>query len=332
MCSGLLIALALVASGPEHSRLSVRSSIENYSFLTFPVERRRQISTAHFYDTTHMNSDTLPTGTHIGRTALQVSDPEELAGFYRDVVGLSVQRRSNATVVLGAGETPLLVLEQNEDSVARDQSEAGLYHNAFRVPSRAALGDALGRIRDHWRLSGASNHGVSEALYLTDPAGNGIEIYCDFPREEWPRTDDGGIEMGTTRLDLGSVEAAAGGESGVPPETDVGHVHLEVTSLEAFRDFYVDVLGFETQVTDSDALFVSAGGYHHHIGANVWHERTSPSDGSGLAWFEIVLPEVQALEAIRDRVTDSRFSVTETNGDVSIIGVDGVEIRLTVAS
>nr|WP_306460005.1 VOC family protein [Halococcus hamelinensis] len=279
-----------------------------------------------------MNSNTIPAGTHIGRTALQASDLEELTGFYRDIVGLSVQRRSNAIVVLGAGETPLLVLEQNEDTLARGRSEAGLYHNAFRVPSRAALGDALGRIRNHWRLSGASNHGVSEALYLTDPAGNGIEIYYDFPREEWPRTDDGGIKMGTTYLDLDSVEAAAGGESGVPPETDVGHVHLEVTSLEAFRDFYVDVLGFETQVTEPDALFVSAGGYHHHIGANVWHDRTSPSDGSGLAWFEIVLPETQALEAIQNQVADSQFSMTATNGEASVIGVDGIEIRITVES
>ena len=187
--------------------------------------------------TTRPNPDALPRGTRIGRTALRVSDLEEVSRFYRDVIGLSVVRRSDTTAVLGAGDTPLLVLEGDQNALKRNDSEAGLFHTAFRVPSREALGDALARIRDRWRLDGASDHKVSEALYLTDPEGNGVEIYRDFPRDEWPLTDDGSVRIGTYPLDLEPLEAAGEGDSTVPAGTDVGHVHLEVSSLEAFREF-----------------------------------------------------------------------------------------------
>jgi catechol 2,3-dioxygenase len=217
------------------------------------------------------DSHVLPPKTRIGRTALRVSDLDEMAEFYREAVGLSVLSHSETTAILGVEKTPLLVLEGNEDALARDRSGAGLYHTAFKVPSRGALGDALTRIRDRWQLGGASDHGVSEALYLTDPEGNGVEIYRDFPREEWPVADDGKVQIGTYPIDLEPVEAAATGEPGVPVGTDVGHVHLEVTSLETFSDFYIDTLGFDVQTALPDASFVSAGGYHHHIGANTWH-------------------------------------------------------------
>jgi catechol 2,3-dioxygenase len=277
--------------------------------------------------TTHMNPDALPQGTRIGRTALRISDLSEMAEFYREVVGLSVLSRSETTAILGVEQTPLLVLERDADALARDRSGAGLYHTAFRVPSRGALGDALGRIRDRWQFGGASDHGVSEALYLTDPAGNGVEIYRDFPREEWPITDDGRVQIGTYPIDLEPVEAAATGEPGVPAGTDVGHVHLEVTSLEAFSDFYVDTLGFDVQTAMPNASFVSAGGYHHHIGANTWHRRTGPVEGRGLSWFEVVLPETEALAAIRDRIADSQFAVTETDDGISVIGPDEIKVR-----
>jgi catechol 2,3-dioxygenase len=278
------------------------------------------------------DSHVLPSETRIGRTALRVSDLGEMAEFYREVVGLSVLSHSETTAILGVEKTPLLVLErdEDEDAPARDRSGAGLYHTAFKVPSRGALGDALTRIRDRWQLGGASNHGVSEALYLTDPEGNGVEIYRDFPREEWPVADDGRVQIGTYPIDLEPVEAAATGESGVPGGTDVGHVHLEVTSLETFGDFYIDTLGFDVQTALPNASFVSAGGYHHHIGANTWHHRTGPVKGRGLSWFEVILPETQALEVIRDRVAGSQFTVTETNDGISVIGPDEIEVRFRV--
>jgi catechol 2,3-dioxygenase len=277
--------------------------------------------------TTRPNPDVLPQETRIGRTALRVNDIEEMTGFYRDVVGLSVLRQSDTSSVLGAEDTPLLVLEGDETALERHNSSAGLFHNAFRVPSRAALGDALVRIRDHWQLGGASDHRVSEALYLTDPEGNGIEIYRDFPREAWSRAADGRVRMGAYRLALDSVEAAAVGSSDVPTGTDVGHVHLEVSSLEEFRDFYVDVIGFEVQMTLPAAVFVSAGGYHHHIGANTWNHRSGPVGDRGLSWFEVILPAPEALDVIRERITDSQYTVTEMDDGLSVAGPDEVEVR-----
>lgn len=276
------------------------------------------------------DSHVLPSETRISRTALRVSDLNEMAEFYREVVGPSVLSRSETTAILGVEKTPLLVLERDEGALARDRSGVGLYHTAFRVPSRSALGDALGRIRDRWQLSGAADHDVSEALYLTDPEGNGVEIYRDFLREEWPVADDGRIRIGTYPIDLEPVEAAGAGEPGVPAETDIGHVHLEVTSLETFSDFYVDTLGFDVQTAMPNALFVSAGSYHHHIGANTWHHRTGPVEGRGLSWFEVALPETEALEMIRDRVAGSQFAVTETDDGISVIGPDEIEVRFSI--
>jgi catechol 2,3-dioxygenase len=280
--------------------------------------------------TTQANPDALPRETDIGRTALRVSALEEVIGFYRDIVGLRVLRRSDSSSVLGIENTPLLVLEGDEDVLERHRSGAGLFHNAFRVPSRDALGDALARIREHWQLGGASDHGVSEALYLTDPEGNGIEIYRDHPREDWPRGDDGRVRMGTYHLDLEPLEAAAAGDSDLPGGTDVGHVHLEVSSLEAFNEFYVDTIGFEIQTETAAACFVAAGGYHHHIGANTWNHRTEPVSGRGLSWFEVVLPHTEALDAIRERIADSQYSITETDDGISVTGPDEIEVRFRV--
>lgn len=272
----------------------------------------------------------LPPETRIGRTALRVNDLEEMTGFYEEIVGMRGIGRSDERSVLGVGDTPLLVLEGDERALERHSSGAGLFHNAFRVPTREALGDALARIRDHWQLGGASDHGVSEALYLTDPEGNGIEIYRDYPRDEWPFTADGSLRMGTYPLDLESVEAAAAGSADLPAGTDVGHVHLEVTSLDEFRDFSVDVIGFEVQMMVPAAVFVSAGGYHHHIGANTWNHRSGPVGGRGLSWFEVVVPEPETLDAIRERLRTTRYSVSAVDDGFSVTGPDSIEVRFSV--
>jgi catechol 2,3-dioxygenase len=279
---------------------------------------------------TKSNTGALPQGTRIGRTALRVNDLGELTRFYRTVVGLSVLDESDTRSVLGVADTPLLILEEDAYAPTRHRSGAGLYHTAFRVPSRAALGDALARIRDQWQLGGASDHWVSEALYLTDPEGNGIEIYRDYPREEWPIADDGTVRISTEPLDLDSIEAAATGDSQVPPGTDIGHVHLEVSSLDAFRDFYVDTLGFEVQTTVPAASFVSAGGYHHHIGANTWHHRTSPVNGRGLSWFEVLVPERKALDAVRERLVAREIPLTEADDGLVVHDSDEIEVRIRV--
>jgi catechol 2,3-dioxygenase len=266
----------------------------------------------------------LPDGTRVGRSALRVADLDEVTAFYRDVVGLDVLDRSAGTATLGAGGTALLLVAADEGAGA---AGPGLYHNAFRVPSRAALGDALGRVRERWELDGASDHRVSEALYFADPEGNGVEVYRDFPRESWPATEDGRAGMATDPLDLPAVEAAAAGEDRVPAGTDLGHVHLEVSSLDAAREFYVDALGFALRDTYPGAVFVAAGGYHHHIGANVWNERTGPAEGRGLSWFEVVVPE-RGLDAARERLAAHGYAPTETDDGIAVTDPDGLEVRL----
>ena len=285
-------------------------------------------------------TDSLPAATRIGRAALRVADLDETAAFYRDVVGLAVLDRDEGRATLGVGETPLLVLDRDPDRPARRRTDAGLFHTAFRVPSRAALGEALGRVRERWRLDGASDHLVSEALYLDDPEGNGVEIYRDRPREEWPVNEDGTTRMATDPLDVEGVAAAASeGSSGDPVDrapagTDVGHVHLEVTSLSAFEAVYVDGLGFEVGTAGPDVRFVAAGGYHHHLGANTWRSRTTPAAGRGLAWFEVVIPDRAALDVIRTRLDavaaerEVEFAIEEREGGIAVIDADGIEVRV----
>lgn len=274
----------------------------------------------------------LPQGTRIGRTALRVNNLETVAQFYRDVVGLTVLNQTDRRSILGAGDEPLLILEGDAELPERPKTSAGLFHTAIRVPSRPALGDALIRLRNQWHLSGASDHWVSEALYTRDPEDNGVEIYRDRPREEWPLADDGRVEIGTVSLDLDRIEAVGTDNDRVPAETDIGHIHLEVSSLSAFTDCYVETLGFEVQTEFPQASFVSAGGYHHHLGANTWQNRTSPISGRGLAWFEIVVPDASTLEALRKRVAASPFSMMETEEGITITDADGIAIRVGVST
>jgi len=178
------------------------------------------------------------------------------------------------------------------------------------VPSRRDLAFALRRLADErWPLDGASDHLVSEALYLSDPDGNGIEIYRDRPRGDWPY-EDGRLQMATNALDLrnllGELEGAGGPQRQAPPGTTIGHVHLQVAEIEHSEEFYSGLLGFDVVVRSyPGALFVSAGGYHHHIGMNTWHSAGSspPRPGSvGLRSFEVKLPDDEELRRILTRV------------------------------
>ncbi|MFC5136381.1 MULTISPECIES: VOC family protein [Haloferacaceae] len=274
---------------------------------------------------------TIPEETHLGRVALRVGDLEPMTAFYRDVIGLSVLDRNGTTATLGTGWTPLLELTADPDAAGRARTEAGLFHTAFRVPSRAALGDALERIRNRWELDGASDHDVSEALYLDDPEGNGVEVYRDRPRETWSTVGDDRVHMVTEPLDFEGVAAAATGEERAPADTDVGHVHLEVASLEAFERFYIAAFGFDLRATYPDARFVAAGGYHHHVGANTWSGRTEPAgDGRGLDWFEVVVSDDALRRELRDRLPANLESTIE-NG-FAVADPDGIEIRVVDGS
>ncbi|MDS0222939.1 VOC family protein [Haloarcula sp. S1AR25-5A] len=275
-----------------------------------------------------MDQPSLPSESDIGRVALTVAESAPVVAFYRDVVGLTVLDSGDDRTVLGVGDRALLVLIHRPDAAARGPAGTGLYHVAFRVPSRAALGDALQRIESAWTLSGASDHGVSEALYLSDPAGNGVEIYRDRPRKSWTETPSGHVEMGTEPLDMQSVSAVGTGEQSMPAESDIGHVHLEVSSVATARSFYADALGLRVRATYDGAVFLAAGDYHHHIGANVWQGRSEPHHGQGLAWFEVRLPDRASLDAVRERLRWSDFAVSETDTGIAVRDGDDIELRL----
>jgi catechol 2,3-dioxygenase len=274
------------------------------------------------------DSSTLPAVARIGRTALRVADLDEEIAFYRDVVGVALHERTETTATLGAGEAPLLELQCDADAAPRGPHRAGLFHTAFRVPSRAALGAALERIREEWRLDGASDHNVSEALYLTDPEGNGVEIYRDRDRKEWPHAADGSVRMETLPLDLDEITAESDGATDAPAGTTVGHVHLEATDIEAARAFYVDTLGFNVRAAWDSALFLAAGDYHHHVGVNTWNGRSEPAGGYGLAWFEVVVPDEGTLAAVRDRLDAAEVAIADSGDGIEVTDPDGIRIRL----
>lgn len=270
----------------------------------------------------------LPGTSRIGAVGLRVGSIAKVAPFYREVVGLAGSR-SGDQVRLGTSED-ILILEEAPDAPARGQDQAGLFHVAVRVPSRAALADALGRIRDSdFSLTGASDHVVSEALYLRDPEGNGLEIYRDRPREEWPWTDDGGVAMETLPLDLDSLGEHASGSARAPDGTDIGHVHLEVTDLAAAEAFYVDTLGMNVRARYGEAAtFVAAGDYHHHFGLNTWNGRTAPvSDSRGIAWIEFVIPDQATLTTLRERIPAN----DTLEQDSVVTDPDGIALRFTTA-
>ena len=273
--------------------------------------------------TTTVTSTAIHPATHMGRVAVAVADLDRSLAFYRDVLGFAVLAQTADHAVLGAGGTPLLELAAAPGARPAPPSATGLYHFAILVPSRADLAAWLLHLAESgYPLDGAADHLVSEALYLSDPDGNGIEVYRDRPRADWPRRD-GQIRMATDPLDLQALldEARAAGRpwAGLPAGTRLGHMHLRVGDLAAARAFYHDVLGFDVMVDLSrfGALFVSAGGYHHHLGLNIWESRggrAAPPGHAGLRFFTVELPDAEALAAVRDRLAAAGVPFREAAG------------------
>jgi catechol 2,3-dioxygenase len=247
-------------------------------------------------------------GTRIGAVHLTISDLRRSVRFYETHLGFAVHRRDDRTAWLGAGGSDLLILSQCENA-PRVRGTTGLYHFAILVPSRAELARSLRRlVATDTVMQGAADHGVSEALYLADEDGIGIEIYRDRPRAEWPVVA-GQLRMGADPMDLEALLAEAGradSPAGLPGGTVIGHVHLHVSRLDAAQQFYVDVLGLELmQRYGPSALFVAAGGYHHHVGLNTWAgvgAPPPPSGAIGLRHVEIVLPSAAAVETVAAQV------------------------------
>ena len=247
-----------------------------------------------------------------GPVRLRVADLDSQREFYERAIGLSPIDSGDGVARLGSDGTLVVELDHRADAPARAPRTTGLFHLAILVPDRAALAAALARaVRAGGRISGASDHLVSEALYLNDPEGNGIEIYRDRPRAEWER-DGGEIRMSTLPLDVDGLLAELREdepESAMPDGTRVGHVHLNVADLDAAERFYSGLLGFDVTVRGyPGALFLSTGGYHHHIGVNTWAGPGAPAPAAGsrgLEWFELTVDDAPGLAELERRLGDA---------------------------
>jgi len=225
----------------------------------------------------------------VSRVVLTVRDLDRVGDFYQRGIGLDRISGGGETLLLGQGARPLVELRR--DPAARSYpTEAGLFHTAFLLPSRADLGRWLRYAAGlGMRLDGASDHLVSEALYLRDPEGNGIEIYVDRPRDQWD-TDGTRVRMSTEALDLAELVRVSGEWQGAPEDTVIGHVHLQVGDIPKAEAFYAETLGFDVTSKMPSASFYATGGYHHHLATNIWNSRGAGArskDSAGLT--ELVL-------------------------------------------
>ena len=277
--------------------------------------------------------------TTLGPVALTVSDIAASRQFYEHAIGLRAIDRDDGTVELTAQDgRPLVVLRGDSSAPPLNRRATGLFHLAILFPSRLDLAFALARLAEaKWPLDGASDHLVSEALYLSDPDGNGIELYRDRPRDEWRYDNNGALEMSTLPLDLrdllGELTQATGPQSTAAAGTTMGHVHLQVADIAEAEAFYNGVLGFDVTVRGyPGALFVSAGGYHHHIGLNTWHSAGSrpPAPGSvGLRHYEVELPDAAELAVVLGRVHAAGIETTDVPGGTLVRDPSGNGVLLT---
>jgi catechol 2,3-dioxygenase len=272
---------------------------------------------------------------HIGAVGLKVRDIDRLTGFYRDALGLAVIDRDKGSAALGAGGVPLVHLEHQPSAKPDDPREAGLYHTAFLMPSRADLARWILHVARHKvPLTGASDHAVSEAFYLDDPEGNGVEVYCDRPAETWKWTG-ADLKMTTDPLDVESILREVPSTAtypGAPDGLRIGHVHLRVGDVARAETFYRDALGLDVTRRRPGASFMSSGRYHHHIAANVWHSARAgrrDEDRAGLAWVSLEAANTAALDAAKSRLTQAGAELAVTPAGIGSADPWGTRLRIT---
>lgn len=261
----------------------------------------------------------LPAAAHVGAVRLQVADVARSRAYYESVIGLSSVPATDADAALGVADDGRVLVELVERPGARRadiRRHLGLFHFAVLLPDRASLGRFVQHLADTGARVGAGDHLVSEAFYLTDPDGLGIEVYADRPREAWRRRGRE-LVMTTEAVDVEGLLEAAGGEpwTGVPSGTRMGHVHLHVADLDRAAAFYGDGLGLDrTTWSYPGALFLSAGGYHHHVGVNTWAGAApppSPDDAQLLAWT-LHVPGATDVDAVAANLAAQGHEPTRT--------------------
>jgi len=278
----------------------------------------------------------LPPATHIGVVRLQVADIARSLAYYGRVLGFRVVRRDDSGAALGAVGSDAPILELRERPGARPhprRGQLGLFHFAILLPDRASLGRLVRHLSEIGAYAGMSDHLVSEALYLTDPDGLGIEVYADRPRTDW-RYAGRELQMATIPLNVENLTAAGGTErwTGMPNGTRIGHVHLHVGDLEKAAAFYHEALGFDKVVWSyPGALFLSAGGYHHHLGTNTWAAGARPAtdEDARLVEWELVMPDAASVSAAAASV-EAAGGTVERSKDGTVLARDpwGTAVRL----
>jgi catechol 2,3-dioxygenase len=272
--------------------------------------------------------------TFVGEVSINVMDLNKAIKFYQEIIGFQVLTQKDGKAVLTAdGQTPLLTLEQPTNVSAKEEKTTGLYHFALLLPTRADLSAFLRHLRQKGYGFGASDHYVSEALYIRDPDGNGIEVYRDRPASEWTWSN-GEVAMATVPLDKQSLLAESNtGWSGLPADTLMGHIHLHVSELQKTEEFYSKGLGFQVVNRYPGALFTSTGGYHHHIGLNVWNGVGAPApkkNSVGLNWFTLVLADEEARNKVMKQLQQIGAVVTRADNYYVTADPSGNEIHLVI--
>jgi catechol 2,3-dioxygenase len=271
---------------------------------------------------------------HIGAIGLRVRDLDRLTDYYRDVIGLSVLDRGQQGATVGAGGVALVHLEHAPDAKPDDTRTAGLYHTAFLVPTRTDLARWILHVaRNRVRLTGASDHAVSEAFYLDDPEGNGIEVYHDRPPETWEWTGDA-LKITTDPLDIDDIlreVPQTAGYDGAPDGLRIGHIHLRVGDVGRAEAFYRDALGLAVTRRRHGASFMSSGRYHHHIAGNVWHSAGAGQrdpERAGLSWFSLEASDDAALEAAKSSLGRANAPLATAPNGIETSDPWGTRLRI----
>ena len=253
--------------------------------------------------------------TRLGQVSLKVSNLERSVAYYATTLGFRLIKHDDSTATLG-GESPLLNLRKIADAVTQPARSTGLYHAAFLLPSRSDLARFVRHLALNHIPFGYADHLVSEAFYLEDPDGNGLEVYRDRRRDEW-EWRDGQVQMANAPIDFDSLLGELTPENaewrGMPDGTRLGHMHLRVGDLQQADAFYHEILGFDIVFRFPSALFMSAGGYHHHLGLNTWHSLRGPrppANAVGLEAFTVILPDRAALDDLHTRLARAGWPLT----------------------
>ncbi|TCL76101.1 VOC family protein [Rhizobium sp. BK251] len=272
---------------------------------------------------------------YVDRSHLVVEDLPLVSGFYQKMLGLKVIEKSPSGEVLGVDGVPLLTLTTDGEARRAPRNAAGLFHTAFLMPNRTELSRWLRHAaQNNVMLDGASDHLVSEAIYLSDPEGNGIEVYADRPHEEWKFHPDGMVQIATLQLDLQGLYDSAPNDrwDGLTTGSAIGHIHLQVGDIPQADTFYRDVLGLKLMAKYPGASFFGSGSYHHHLAANIWNSRgagTRDERMTGLSDYTLRFNDTAALDKAVSKLDELEIKTEKRDGGIFLRDPWGIGLTLT---